>query len=75
MELLRQPPLPLVLEIPGAIPDEHYDVVIANNQTEFAAFIRSDAEGMINVSLPVYPFALYDEDYAITIRKDGVVQT
>ena len=75
MELLRQPPLPLVLEIPGAIPDEHYDVVIANNQTEFAAFIRSDAEGMINVALPVYPFALYDEDYAITIRKDGVIQT
>ena len=75
MELLRQPPLPLVLEIPGAIPDEHYDVVIANNQTEFAAFIRSDAEGMISVALPVYPFALYDEDYAITIRKDGVIQT
>ena len=75
MELLRQPPLPLVLEIPGAIPDEQYDVVIANNQTEFAAFIRSDAEGMISVALPVYPFALYDEDYAITIRKDGVIQT
>ena len=29
MEILRQPPLPLVLEIPGALPDEQYDVVIA----------------------------------------------
>ena len=75
MEILRQPPLPLVLEIPGALPDEQYDVVIANNQTEFAAFIRSDVDGLLKVVLPVYPFALYDEDYVITIRKDGVVQT
>ena len=58
MEILRQPPLPLVLEIPGALPDEQYDVVIANNQTEFAAFIRSDVDGLLKVVLPVYPFML-----------------
>ena len=47
MELLRQPPFPLTLTIPDGLADHEYDVVIANEQTDFAVTLTSDALGVL----------------------------
>jgi hypothetical protein len=69
MELLRQPPFPLTLTIPDGLADHEYDVVIANEQTDFAVTLTSDPSGALTIELPNYPFSFYDEDYSISISS------
>ena len=69
MELLRQPPFPLTLTIPDGLADHEYDVVIANEQTDFAVTLTSDPSGVLTIELPNYPFSFYDEDYSISISS------
>ena len=57
MRLYRQPPLPLSIEVPNALPDTAYDVAIINRNTEWGVAVVSDALGVIKFDLPNYPFA------------------
>ena len=72
MRLYRQPPLPLSIEVPNALPDTAYDVAIINRNTEWGVAVVSDALGVIKFDLPNYPFAFFDEVYALSIQSEDV---
>ena len=72
MRLYRHPPLPLSVEVPNALPDTAYDVAIINRNTEWGVAVVSDALGVIKFDLPNYPFAFFDEVYALSIQSEDV---
>jgi len=73
MRVYRQPPFPLSVEVTGGNANTNYDVAVLNNHTEWGATVTSDALGTLNIELPNYPFAYYDETYALTIQTENAL--